>query len=317
MTVRNFKGDDVIKLVDCFNSALPHNTIDKDQFIKKVLLEENFDPDGLFIVENDGRISGFVCCVYRKVPIDAYTPIAPTEGWISAFAVNEKESFFEIGNALLDSAENYFAMHKKSIISTGYYPLYLFQGVSEEHCPEYIELFEKRGYSCSRSIARRLELENYIAPQNIAAKKEKLESLGIYVGAIKDEHVCSLVDCREGFNSASSAYEFKLRLLDLDYERIRIAAKDGHVIGVCVFGDPYGSAERFGPFAVSKEYQGMGIGSVLMNECLSEMKKRGLSGAWMQWTPTSGAADAMYKKIGFKQTKTYVTFYKKTEETAK
>ena len=49
----------------------------------------------------------------------------------------------------------------------------------------------------------------------------------------------------------------------------------------------------------------------------AEMKKRGLSGAWMQWTPTEGAADAMYKKIGFRQTKIYVTFYKKIKETEK
>lgn len=317
MTIRNFSGNDINGLVACFNSALPHDAIDNELFIRKVLLEENFDPSGLFIAEENGDILGLVCCVYRKVPIDAHTPINPSEGWINAFAVSEKERFSEIGNALLESAEDYFASHGKSVINTGYYPLYLFQGVSEEHCPEYIDLFEKRGYSSVRSIARRLSLADYMPPENTGDKKRKIEELGIYVGAIKDEHVCSLTDSRESFNSASSAFEFKLRLLDLDRERIRVAAKDGHVIGVCVFGDPYGSAERFGPFAVSREYQGIGIGSVLMNECLSEMKKRGVSGAWMQWTPTSGAADSMYKKVGFKQTKTYVTFGKKLEVTTK
>ena len=317
MIIRNFKGNDIDALIVCYNSALPHDAIDKKQFILKVLLEENFDADGLFIAEENGKILGFINCVYRKVPIDAYTPVDDREGWISAFAVDDSESLFEVGGALLESAEAYFSSHGKSVISTGYYPLYLFQGVSEEHCPKYIELFEKRGYSSSRSIARRLELENYMPPENIPDKKERLLESGIYVGAMKDEYVRSLVDSREAFNSGSGAYEFKLRLLVLDYERIRIAAKDGRIIGVCVFGDPYGSAERFGPFVVSKEYQGMGIGSVLMNECLSEMKKRGLSGAWMQWTPRSGAADSMYKKIGFKQTKTYVTFNKKLEESVK
>lgn len=317
MIIRNFKGSDIGALISCFNSALPHDATSREQFIRKVFLEENFDPDGLFIAEENGRILGFVCCVYRKVPIDAHTQINPTEGWISAFAIDEKERFFEIGDTLIDSAEEYFVRHGKTTVSTGYYPLYLFQGVSEEHCPEYIKLFQKRGYSCARSVARRLELANYELPEDISEKKKKLEQLGIYIGAMKDEYVCSLVDSRESFITASSAFEFKLRLLDLDYERFHIAAKDGRVIGVCVSGDPYGSAERFGPFVVSKEYRGLGIGSVLMNECLAEMKKRGLSGAWMQWTPTEGAADSLYKKIGFRQTKVYDTFYKRIKEIAK
>ena len=96
MIIRNFKGSDIGALISCFNSALPHDATSREQFIRKVFLEENFDPDGLFIAEENGRILGFVCCVYRKVPIDAHTQINPTEGWISAFAIDEKERFFEM-----------------------------------------------------------------------------------------------------------------------------------------------------------------------------------------------------------------------------
>lgn len=313
MTIRNFKGADIDALISCFNNALPHNMVEKRTFILKVLLEENFDPNGLFIAEQDDKILGFVNCIYRKVPIDAYSGINKNEGWISVFAINEKERFDEVGEALIDAAENYFASVGVSVISTGYYPLYLFQGFSEEHCPEYIKLFERRGYNGVSSIARELALGSYTLPENHEEKKARIQANGIYVGPMKDEYARLLIDAEEGFGS-SGAYEFKIRLLELDYDRFRIAAKDGHIIGVCVFGDPYDSPERFGPFAVKNEYQGMGIGSVLMNEILDEMKKRGLKRTWAQWTPVRGAADAMYKKIGFVRTKTYVTFSKKTEE---
>lgn len=314
MEIRTFKGTDIDALISCFNHALPHNAIEKSNFILKVMLDVNFDPNGLFVATEGETVLGFVNCVYRKLPIDANSSINSKEGWISVFAVDEAERFFEIGEALLDAAENYLVSLGKTVISTGYYPLYLFQGASEEHCPEYVSLFEKRGYSCARSIERELELASYSVPENVKEKKERAEQLGIYIGPMKDEYICSLVDSREKFNSSGGAYEYKLRLLELDYGRFRIAAKDGHIIGVCAFGDPYDSPERFGPFVVSNEFQGMGIGSVLMNECLAEMKKRGLRRAWMQWTPTRGAADFMYKKIGFRQTKTYVTFSKKIEE---
>lgn len=38
----------------------------------------------------------------------------------------------------------------------------------------------------------------------------------------------------------------------MDFNRIRIAAKDGKVIGACVFNDPDSEPERFDPFGVGE-----------------------------------------------------------------
>lgn len=311
MIIENFKSVDINALVNCWNNALPHDTVTKIHFIKKLVFDVNFDPKGFFVAKEDGKILGFVNCVYRKVAIDGYSDIEPENAYISAFVVDNKERFDEIGNKLIDCVENYVLPLGKRKISTGYGPLYFYQGVSKEHCPEYINLFVSRGFTTHASLARDINLSNYVQPDSIEMKKSKLESEGFYVGSINDEYLYSLIDASEKFIGSGGAFEFKLRLSDFDFDRIKIVGKNGRVVGVCVFGDPMSSPERFGPFAVNPDYQGKGFGSVLMHECLTEMKKRGLHCAWMQWTPTTGVADAMYKKVGFEITKTYVTLIKR------
>ena len=313
MLIRSFRGDDAEALLLCWNNARSHDAVTRECFIKKLLLDVNFDAEGLLIAEEAGKILGFVNCVFRRVPMDAHSAINPREGWISAFAVDAPDGFEQVGNALMDAAESYFKTHGKTVISTGYYPLYLYQGMTLEYDGAYLPLFDQRGYSRALSLARELTLSEYTTPTDLESRRARLKENGIYTGAMEDKYIASLMDSREEFNSPSGAYEFKLRLLELDYGRIRIAAKDGHVIGVCVFGDPYDSPCRFGPFVVSPAYQGQGIGSVMLHDCLTEMKARGLERAWMQWTPRSGAAFAMYGKLGFRITKTYVTFSKRFE----
>lgn len=310
MKIRNFMGEDIDKIVNCWNAALPHDKVTKEEIIKKMLLDCNFSADGFFIACSGDDVVGFVNCVYRRVPIDAYSGLEENNGWISAFAVNDDEHFVEIGSALICEAEKYFESHGKHEISTGYYPVYFYQGVSKEHCEKYISLFESKGYRSIPSLARELYLSEFCEDANIEQKRENLAKEGIYTGPIQDKYILSLIDSQEPFNNISMAFEFKSRLAELDYERIRIAAKDGKVIGACVFGDPYGSKERFGPFCVDASYQGKGIGKVLLNDCLSAMKNRGLTKAWMQWTPLQGAADTLYKRVGFKVNKTYITFSK-------
>ena len=113
------------------------------------------------------------------------------------------------------------------------------------------------------------------------------------------------------FLNASWLFEFKNRIADNDFSRIKIAAFGGKVIGAVVLSDALSNAERFGPFGVSNEFQGMGIGSVLLADTLSEMKSRGLKSAWMQWCSLDPAANALYDKVGFVDTHSYCEYEKK------
>ena len=303
MMIRNITDSDINTIIDLWNYALPHEAIDKKAFLKKLLLDPNFKPKGFFVAEEEGELLGFVNCPYFKSP-------AAETGFISILAIKDRERVIEVGNLLLDKAEEYIASNGKKRISTGYAPLYFTQGVEKDLCPEYVELYRSRGYSEKESYKRVCDLSNYVYPQKCIAQHEALAKEGIYVGEMKDEYLLSLTNPNPKFAKKGWSFEFKNRLAECDYARVRIAAKDGEMIGCCVFGDPNGSPERFGPFGVNEDMRGKGLGTLLLNDCFFEMKKRGLQSAWAQWTPVEGPASILYDHYGFEKRNSYLMFEK-------
>ena len=303
MLIRNIKSTDIVQIVELWNEALPHEVIDKNQFVKKVLLEPNFSEKGFFVAEENGDLVGFLNApCYRKKTV--------TTGHISILAIRDRARVSEIGTLLLDAAEAYHRENGKTHISTGYAPIYFTQGVEKDLCPEYVALYRSRGYEEKESLKRVCDLSRFTYPEQSRIRKAELAKEGIYIGEMKDEYILSLIDPSRPFAKPTWTFEFKQRLADMDYARIRIAAKDGEVIGCCVFGDPTGSPERFGPFGVNSDLQGKGIGKILLHDCFQEMKKRGLQCAWAQWTPVQGAAQNIYDRYGFTKRNSYYMFEK-------
>ena len=303
MNIRNIKSTDICEIVELWNEALPHEVIDKKQFVKKVILDPNFTEKGFFVAEEDGKIQGFLNApFYKSKKVEV--------GCISIMAIRDRSRVGEIGDILLETAENYLRENGKTHISTGYAPIYFTQGVEKDLCPEYVELYRSRGYAEKESYKRVCDLSLFTYPEKSRIKKAELAKEGIYIGEMKDEYILSLIDRTRPFAKTTWTYEFKQRLAEMDYARIRIAAKDGEVIGCCVFGDPTGSPERFGPFGVNSDTQGKGIGSILLHDCFQEMKKRGLQCAWAQWTPVQGAAHTIYERYGFTKRNAYYMFEK-------
>ena len=214
----------------------------------------------------------------------------------------------------MDKAESYLKSNGKTVVNTGYYPTYFVQGVDENYTPEYINIFENRGYKSFRSIAMILDLEKYTPPENLEARRKALEREGIEFGSLTDEYITEMFTLENEFLRPSWLYEYKNRILDMDFERLKIATKDGKVIGACVFSDPGSAPERFGPFGVDSSYQGKGIGGVLLADSLLEMKKRGLKNAWMQWASDDIGASVLYKRAGFVEKESYLEFEKNLEE---
>lgn len=317
MTIRTFIGTDAYVLPGLWNEAFPHERVTREQWIAKVMLEPNFSPEGLFVAEENGKIIGFSNAVFRRIPMIAGADLEEACGWISAFALADPARMDDVGEALLNASESYLVAHGKTRISTGYYPIYFTQGFEKRFCPAYTALFERHGYIAAESSAITMKLDTYTEAPGIEEKRRRLIGEGYYIGALTDEYIASLLDINEPFNGASFATEFKLRFSDMDFTRVRIAAKDGHVVGACIFSDQFGEKEHFGPFAVNKELRGKGIGSVLLADCLNEMKRRGLPSVWMQWVGPQSVAMAMYKKLGFEEFKYYCAYTKFCEEASR
>lgn len=312
MTIRNFRGSDIEKIPQIWQKDMPFITVSREYFIRKIVLEDNFLPEGFFAAEDDstGEILGFVCAVYRRTPICAGIPVETDRGWISAFCVPDRSRCDEIGGALLSAAEDYLFRNGKTQLSTGFFPQYFTQGIEENLCPEYASLFGKHGWNGSRSWSLSMPLNGYSTSGDIRAKRNILENEGIYTGALRDDLLLSLLDPNAPFSNASWSYEFKMRLAELDFGCIRVAALGGKVIGAAACNDRTAPCGRFGPFGVDPSMRGKGIGSVLLDDALCEMKRRGYETAWMQWVGDSGSAYHLYTKAGFTKNNTYLTFTK-------
>lgn len=310
MQIRTMQSADMPVLFDIYRSAFPFESVPERRFYRTFFFEPNFTADSVFAAEEAGEILGFVIAPVKRVPLLAGYPVETATGYISALAVKDTTRVADIGGALLDAAEAYLIKKGVRRISTGYAPYYINQGVEADRCPAYAELYRSRGYRGGTSYAMRCNLTAWNPAPAVEEKRRALAADGFYIGPLKDEYTISLLDPTAPFSSVGWAYEFSTRVRDCDRDRIRICAKDGKVIACCVFGDSESDEERFGPFGTDPSYRGRGIGSVILSDCLSEMKKRGLSSAWLQWGPTEGPAHHLYLKNGFIPEKRYLTFGK-------
>lgn len=307
--IRSFRGDDIAVLAAMLAKDQPFAGVTEQRFLKKVIFEENFDPAGLFVAEEDGVIRGFLNALYRRVPVWAGVPMELDQGWFQIFCVPGRADVPTIGAALLEAGERYLAEHGKTKISTGYFPTYFTQGVDEFHEAEQ-DLFRGRGYRASESISLELDLTSYAEPENMEQKRKALAEQGFYLGPMRMEHIPSILDAESPFGNASWAYEFRSRIVNGDLGALQVCAAGEKVIGVAACHDPDAPSGRFGPFGVDPAYRGHGIGAVLLADALGEMKRRGDKLTWMQWVSESGPAYHLYSRAGYRRRCRYETFSK-------
>lgn len=291
---------------------MPYNPINKRTLVKNFLLDHNFNDQGFFVAEEEGEILGYIYAIIRRFPTDVGSPMDEDKGFINAIGLKyEKDILGGLGCALIKAAEGYIQSHgRQQIHMSSYTPNYIYQGINTLY-PDYITLFTQEGYTESgRSISISIDLLKYIRPASIDELKAEREKEGFLFTHLKDEYILEL------FKYASPNFNHRLRRIaqeTMDYEKFNLIVYNGKVIGANVFGDPYSCEERFGPFSVSAEFRGKGLGQILLHDCLTEMKERGLQKAWSQSTPMASTATHVYAKAGFQRTGEYVIFKKTIE----
>lgn len=304
--IRNYKGTDMKGIIALWNECMPYNKINEEMFVKSILLDLNFSPDGVFIYEKDNKIKGFIYATKRRIPVDIGGSMDEDRGWICAIAVAEDS--FDQAPLLIEKAENYICSdHKRTVYACSYTPNYFYQGINKKY-EKYVELFNSLNYSVDEcSVSMKIDLNKYMSPDYIPALRKSLNLEGITFSKLTPEYVTSWLT----FQKPSWTHRFR-RLLNenMDFNQINIALYNNEVIGANIFGDPYSTPERFGPFGVRDDFQAKGIGKILLDDCLLEMKERGLSYAWMQWATAADYVVNMYKKFGFEIMDEYIVYKK-------
>ena len=309
MIIRTFVGTDIPQILAIWNRAMPKTPLNHRGFVKNFLLDQNFNDRGFFIAEEQGEILGYIYTLVRVYPADVGADMNEDLGYINAIGLKyEKDILGGLGISLIRQAEDYIrSFGNREIHVSHYTPNYIYQGI-ETGLENYLALFRQAGYTeAARNQSIAIDLLTYRRPESVDRLKAQREQEGFRFTDMKDEYILPL------FRYAQPGWNHRFRRLlneTMDYEKFSLIVYKDRVIGVNVFGDPYSCEERFGPFSVDSEFRGLGLGQILLHECLTKMKERGLQRAWAQSTPIATAATHVYAKTGFFSTGEYVIFKK-------
>ncbi len=308
-TIRGYRGEDEERLVAAWNEALPYDPVDAQVLRRKVLLDPNFDPDGLLVAEVDSEPAGLCLCLMRRVPL-AEVGLEPDRGWITAFGVRPERRGRGLGSALLSAALDLFrSAHRTQVAVAPYVPNYFVPGVDVVRYAAGLEFLRRRGFE---QVAEALSLDANLVLLDLAPWRARAAALaegGVEVRPLRPGELPALMSflaahmpadwvrhAREVFTDAARGLA--------DWRQLTVALRGGEVVGYCQF-----EGEHFGPFGVRDDLQGQGIGSVLLARCLQTMREAGHHNAWVLWT-SDRAAQGIYARFGFRETRRFAVLRK-------
>ncbi|MFA0749833.1 MAG: hypothetical protein SLRJCFUN_000236 [Candidatus Fervidibacter sp.] len=310
VTVRGYKGDDEAPLLALWNAALPYDPIDRRTFHRKVLLDQNFDPDWLIVAEANGQLIGFCLCLIRRMPMEK-VGMEPERGWITAFGVHPKWRRKGVGTALLERALQLFCdADRKEVLISPYTPHYFVPGVDERHYADGLAFLQRHGFEI---VGHAISMDANIVlfdPTPYAQREQRLQEQGIEIRHLRPHEVPDLLAFLKAHMPGDWVRHARDLLTDItkglgDYDQFLVAWHEGEIVGYCQF-----EGEHFGPYGVRSDMQGKGIGTVLMVKCLQTMRLKGLHNAWVLWT-SEETAQKVYSRFGFKETRRFAILRKR------
>ncbi|MDK2793640.1 MAG: hypothetical protein PWP75_268 [Caldanaerobacter sp.] len=306
--VRTYRGGDEKGIVEAWQQSLPFDPINQHLFRAKVLLDPNFDPEGAIVAEDEkGQIIGFTLTLVRKLPMYK-DDLEPENSWITVFFVHPAYRGQGIGSKMFEKAKEFVQKKgRKYIFFSSYAPNYFLPGIDEKTYPEGYRFLLKQGFTKLYSpVAMDRSLLDFTIPEEVKKLKEEREKEGFKFGYAEDRHLYELIEFANVVFNPDWGRAIREGILQgLHLEQILVAEKDDKIVGFCLYGAYEGIRERFGPFGVDPSMQGLGLGKILLNYCLFEMRCKGLHNVWFLWTGEESAAGYLYKNTGFEITRKF------------
>lgn len=308
ITMRTFRSGDGEALAEAWTRSAPQDGITPRRLRDLILLDRNFDTDGLFIVEHRGTIVGAAYAVRRRVAHDG-DDLEPTTGWLPFFFVLPNHRRAGLGRALLDQALGWLREHGiREVVFSAYTPNYVLPGLDAQRYPEASALLASLGFTrIERPSAMDLSLIGYEMPEEVRERVDQLRRDGWHLGTPNDDDLVSLIRIAgESFNSDWARAIREGVVGGMPTERILVAKNpEGTVLGWAMHGTYESVIERFGPFGVLPESRGTGLGKALLHLTLERMTALGAHSAWFLWADEGSTASALYDKTGFTATRTF------------
>jgi mycothiol synthase len=305
---RNYQSGDEQKIVELWNQCLTKDLITRKRFRHLVLLDANFDPEGLRVAYAGDQLVGCLYALRRLLPMCG-TELEPENAWIPWFFVAKSYRRQGVCSRLIEEALQFIRKNKrKNVFFSSYAPNYILPGIDEKSNPEGYRFLLKQGFEIQYSpVAMDYSLVNYDLPEDVRELKQQRISEGYIFRQAQDADLYETIQLANNVFNPDWGRAIREGILQgLPLSQIFIT-KDpqGKLVGFCLYGGYEGIRERFGPFGVDPSQQGTGLGKILLYDCLEAMRAVGLHGAWFLWTSTTSSAGQLYKRVGFEVTRQF------------
>ncbi len=329
VTVRPFMGADTEALLDAWRRGLPADGATRDQFERRVLLDVNYEREGLLVAETageQGALAGFVACFVLNKPIEKVGCREDT-GFVSVFCVappagapaaardrafGEREA--HVGQALLAAAEDFFRRRGRArIVVSPYTPNYFVPGIDKDRYPALLAFLTGRGFvEYSEALAADAPISTFELSPEVLEKEALLDAEGIEIRHFRRDDMAEYLQFQRDVMPGPWVEDARHYLTEMAAGRFPEDAiwlavdrgKGGRIVAFCM-----NDREHFGPFGVGDEYQGRGIGTVLLARTLERMRVRGCHSAWVLWTGER-ALKGVYGRLGFTLTRRFAILRK-------
>lgn len=312
--IRPYRMDDVSAVVDLWNECLVHDPITREIFEDKVLLDPNFDLEGVRVAEDAGRLVGFVHAVVRTTPhprgFEQLLEQDRDKGWIVSLFVHPDCRRQGTGSRLLLEGLGFLrARGRRKAVLFSYTPNYLLVGVDVAGYPGALEFYKRHGFAAGgESVGMGVELQGFRVPSSVRETEERLAQEGIRARYFDRRYIVPTVSFfLKHFPTWLHYFLDKLdRRHDPD-EMVIVLRGDDEVVGYCQHRY-YHHVERTGPFGVSAELRGRKVGTIMLYKLLERMAQKGYKYGW--FTSTDPGTANYYAKAGYRVIRKHVAMSK-------
>ncbi|MCK2212349.1 GNAT family N-acetyltransferase [Actinomadura sp. ATCC 31491] len=303
VTVRPFRSGDETSLVDAWNRSMPADPTTSGWFRDRVLLDPNFDPEGLRVAVAGGAVAGCAYAVRRLIPLAPGTGLEPDAGWIPFFFVVPEHRGGGLGRRLVGEAVAFLeGLGRTTVDFASYTPNYVLPGVDPELYPDGYRLLGELGFRTRQSpVAMDRSLVGYRTPPEVHELLRAREREGYVFRGPTAGELPELIRFAAGaFNPDWGEAIRRHR----EPERVLIAKKD-HIVGFALYAAYPGTPDRFGPFGVDPGLRGTGLGKILLHLTMTRMRAEGLRTSWFLWTGETSPAGRLYAAAGYEVTRRF------------
>lgn len=303
--IKSFEMSYLADVLKCWNKNLVYDLINEERFTEIILLDDNFDPNLFKVAFVNNQCVGFAFGIKRKIPY-LERGLEPTRGWINMIAVNQNYRHQKIGTTLIQSLEaDLKKLGATEITLCAYSPNYFTPGIDLRYKAA-IPFFESLNYSFNSEevVSMQRDLWDFTMSETTKTKIADLNAQGISIVPYEKKYMLQLQNFLLSQFGAGWKRNALIAMQRHEAEKVilLVVNSEDKILGFCMRKID-GNEGRFGPFGVDESLRSHGIGGVLFETMMQDMKSRGIPYLYFLWT--GGAAMRFYLRHGVKVYRTY------------